>query len=190
MCHFYEDPRDLVDAVVPYFLTGLERKERCIWLGSPPLGTDSIKIEVSKRPTLDRAVESGQLLVVDAAEWYRELDAEALIKRWFDEEELALSNGYCALRIAGNTGFLPRDGWNSFIEFERKFHSRIRNRRIVACCSYHSLRCEPVDVLEVVRCHDAALDRSDEAWDLSLSAASAGSWAQMPKQPAMGASRG
>jgi len=36
-CHFYETRQDLLDTFVPYFKAGLENKEFCLWVISPPL---------------------------------------------------------------------------------------------------------------------------------------------------------
>jgi hypothetical protein len=106
-------------------------------------------------------------------EWYGDpaaLKAEEIIARCIDEEERALADGFSGLRITGNTSFVPRETWGGLMEFEKKFHQRIRNRRIVACCSYHAHQCQPVDVLEVASRHDAALERPDQHWHVYMHA--------------------
>jgi hypothetical protein len=36
-CQFYESPQDLLDILVPYFKSGLQHKEFCLWVISAPL---------------------------------------------------------------------------------------------------------------------------------------------------------
>ncbi|MFY9618835.1 MAG: MEDS domain-containing protein [Pyrinomonadaceae bacterium] len=45
-CHFYETKQDLLDTLVPYFKTGLENNECCLWVVSD---TDLITVEEAKR---------------------------------------------------------------------------------------------------------------------------------------------
>src|ERR1700704_5506931 len=41
-CHFYETKEDLLATLVPYFKTGLENDEFCLWVISEPLtGADA-----------------------------------------------------------------------------------------------------------------------------------------------------
>jgi hypothetical protein len=171
ICHFYPTRQDLVDGLVPYFEAGIDNNERCIWVTSSPLPAQDALIEISKSEKLMRAVTSGQLRVFDAIEWYGEpetFDAEQVIQHWLEEEQRALADGFQGLRITGNTSFVPRSRWYQLIEYERNLHDRIRNRRIIACCSYLREQCGAVEVLEVTRCHHGSLDRTDDHWDLFL----------------------
>jgi hypothetical protein len=171
MCHFFPTRQELVDGLVPYFEAGIDNNERCIWLTASPLPAQDALIEISKSEKLMRAVTSGQLRVLDAVDWYGDpeaLNAEQGIQRWLEEEQTALADGFQGLRITGNTSFVPRASWNRLMEYERKLHDRIRDRRIIACCSYLREQCGSVEVLEVVRCHHGSLDRTDDHWDLFL----------------------
>ena len=171
MCHFYPKRQELIDGLVPYFEAGIDNNEYCIWVASSPLPAQDALIEISKSAKLMQATTSGQLRVFDAIEWYGKpetLDAEATIKRLLDEEQSALADGYQGLRVTGNASFIPRGNWAQLIEFERKLHDRIKDRRIIACCSYSREQCGSVEVMEVVRCHHGSLDRTDDHWDLFL----------------------
>lgn len=35
-CHFYETREDLLDTLIPYFKTGLENNEFCLWVVFAP----------------------------------------------------------------------------------------------------------------------------------------------------------
>lgn len=171
MCHFFPTRQELIDGLVPYFEAGIDNNERCIWVTSSPLPAQDAFIEASKSEKLMRAVTSRQLRIFDAVEWYGEpetLNADQVVQRWLDEERSALADGFQGLRIARNTSFVPRASWNQLIEYERKLHGRLKDRRIIACCSYLREQCGPVEILDVVRCHHGSLDRTDDHWDLFL----------------------
>ncbi len=171
MCHFYPTRQELIDGLVPYFEAGIDHSERCIWVTSNPLPAQDALIEISKSGKLMRALTSGQLRVFGAVDWYGEpqaFDAERVIQSWFDEEKSALADGFQGLRVTGNKSFMPQASWDQLIEYENKLHDRIKDHRIIACCSYLREQCGPVEVLEVVRCHHGSLDRTGDHWDLFL----------------------
>jgi two-component system, sensor histidine kinase PdtaS len=170
MCQFYVSQDDLMDGLTPYFLAGVANNERCIWITAAPLPASEVKIQVGRsRPALARALQSGQLTIVDATEWHgppNSLDADQVIQRWLAEEEQSIADGYEGLRITGNASFVSREDWSSFMEYEEKLHQHVADRRIVVCCSYHRQRCKPVDIFEIVHRHHGALDRTDDHWEV------------------------
>jgi hypothetical protein len=171
MCHFFPGRQELIDGLVPYFEAGIDNNEQCIWGTSSPLPAQDALIEISKSEKLMRAVASRQLRVFDALEWYGEpetFDADRVIQYWLEKEQSALADGFQGLRITGNTSFVTRATWNQLLEYERKLHGRIKDRRIIACCSYLREQCGSVEVLEVVRCHHGSLDRTDDHWNIYL----------------------
>jgi MEDS: MEthanogen/methylotroph, DcmR Sensory domain len=42
-CQFYQTREDLIDILVPYFKTGLENNEFCMWVTSQPLEVEEAK---------------------------------------------------------------------------------------------------------------------------------------------------
>jgi hypothetical protein len=169
MCHFYPSRQELLDGLIPYYQAGLQSKERCLWIASAPLPAVEIRTEVAKLSEMASALETGQLQILDAIEWHGgpgSSSAEGMIQRWIQEEERALASGFEGLRITGNTSFVPRHHWDRLMEYERLLHGSLHGRRIIACCSYARQDCRPVDVLEVVHHHDAALNRSEGRWDV------------------------
>jgi hypothetical protein len=94
------------------------------------------------------------------------LDPDKIVARWFTEEEDALAKGHTGLRITGNTSFVPPQAWSGLMDYEKLLHGRLRDRRIVTCCSYSRQKCDPVGVLEVIQRHHAALDCTDDRWQV------------------------
>ncbi len=42
-CQFYKTKEDLIDVLVPYFKSGLENNEFCMWVTSEPLSAEEAK---------------------------------------------------------------------------------------------------------------------------------------------------
>src|SRR5438270_12564332 len=72
-CTFYETKQDLLDILVPYFKTGLESKEFCLWIIS---NSELITIEEAKAALeeavadLDRHLAEGRIEIVSHDQWF------------------------------------------------------------------------------------------------------------------------
>jgi len=65
-CQFYRTKEDLIDILVPYFKTGLENNEFCMWITSTPLKVKEAKAalgEVVK--DLEERISKGQIEILD-----------------------------------------------------------------------------------------------------------------------------
>src|SRR3974390_528531 len=61
-CQFYDDKQDLIDILVPYFKTGLENNEMCVWVTSEPLRAEEAKAALaSEVEGLEQHIRNGQL---------------------------------------------------------------------------------------------------------------------------------
>lgn len=50
-CQFYQTKEDLTDILVPYFKTGLESNEFCMWITSKPVTVEEAKGAIKKGST-------------------------------------------------------------------------------------------------------------------------------------------
>src|SRR3981081_1670870 len=72
-CYFYETKQDLLDILVPYFKTGLESKEFCLWIIS---NSELITVEEAKGALgravsdLDRYLAEGSIELVSHDQWF------------------------------------------------------------------------------------------------------------------------
>ena len=72
-CYFYETKQDLLDILIPYFKTGLENKEFCLWVIS---NSELLTVEEATSalrnalPDLDRYVAERSIEVVGHEEWF------------------------------------------------------------------------------------------------------------------------
>jgi signal transduction histidine kinase/CheY-like chemotaxis protein len=169
-CQFYRDEADLAETLIPFFKTGLETNEACLWITSGSLtaekGTALLRAAVSD---LDRRIEAGQIDIVPIDHWYTPgdlFDSEAVLAGWVERERLARERGFEGLRLSGDTIWVQRSGWNNFMDYERKVNGAFRSLKLVALCTYCSETCSASDVIDVCSHHEFALARRDGAWEL------------------------
>lgn len=168
-CHFYRNRDDLVDSLVPFFKSGLEGGEACLWITSEPFRAEDARAVLKQAvPDLDQRREAGQIQIIDYEEWYTrsgETDAEAVLAGWVSRAGRALEQGFAGLRLTGNTYWLEKKDWSGFVEYERRVNETFRHHRIIGLCSYCLSRCNQDEVLDVIRNHDFTLARRDGEWE-------------------------
>jgi signal transduction histidine kinase len=174
-CQFYGEREDLVDSLVPFFKAGLTANEKCLWVTCEPLQAHEARTALRQAvPDLDARLASGQLEVIDHADWYTRTgksDAAGTLRGWVEREERALSDGFAGLRLTGNTYWVERSDWNGFVDYEERVSSTFAGHRIIGLCSYCLGRCQPHDILDVVANHHFALTRRRGEWQVLESAA-------------------
>lgn len=169
-CQFYEDRKDLAEALVPFFKAGLDNNEKCLWVTSEPFGRedarDSLRAAV---PDLEQREKRGQIEIIDFQNWYLRsghLDTDETVDQWLSRARAAVDEGYGGLRLTGNTFWLECDGFDEFADYESKVNAHFSSQPILALCSYCLGRCRPSDVLEVVRNHQFAISRRRGSWEV------------------------
>jgi hypothetical protein len=171
MCQFCSSREDLVDSLGPYLAAGLGNDERCLWIASSSFPAEDVATKIAKSPELNHGLASGQLRILDAVDWYGKpgsLTAEEFLQRCLQHEEQALADGHQGLRIAGDMSSVRRTEWDWLMECEKLLHDLLQSRRIVMCCSYSSEDCQPVEILDALRCHHAALERTGPLWQVFM----------------------
>jgi signal transduction histidine kinase/CheY-like chemotaxis protein len=167
-CHLYETKQDLVDLLVPYFKAGLANHEVCVWITSSSLPAEEARalLEV-QTPELQRYVDSGQFQIIDYANWYVRdgvLSLDEVLKAWDEKEREALAKGFKGLRVTGDTCWLNHQDWSSFQAYEGVVNDVIRDRKILAVCSYPLQRCGGSQIMEIIFNHQYALLRRNGRW--------------------------
>jgi signal transduction histidine kinase len=174
-CHFFSTREDLVDTLVPYFKSGLDNNEACLWVTSEPLAAADARAALGAVvPDLEERERRGQLQIIDHHDWYlraNKTDARSVLAGWVERQEASLRQGFRGLRLTGNTHWLRRDDWAAFVDYESLVNQAFRNYRIVALCSYCFERCTSQDVLDVVKNHQFAVARRQGTWEVIESAA-------------------
>ncbi|HZD60197.1 MAG TPA: MEDS domain-containing protein [Anaerolineae bacterium] len=169
-CQFYKTKKDLVDILVPYFKSGLENNEFCMWVTSAPLdGKEAEKALRKAVPDLDRYKGSGQIEIIPYTEWYVKdgaFSSQRVLNGWVDKLNQALAKGYDGLRLTGNTFWLEEANWQDFTNYEAEVDSVIGNYHMIAMCTYSLEKCSATEVVDVVRNHEFALIKYEGRWEI------------------------
>lgn len=169
-CQFYQNKEDLKDILVPYFAEGLRNNEFCMWITSLPLEVKEAKEALEKAvPDLDDCLKKGQIEILSHTDWYvidGEFEADKVLEGWVKKEKKALSRGFAGLRLSGNTFWIERNGWKSFVDYEAKINEVIGFHKMIALCTYSLQRCTGTHVVDVVKNHAGTLIRKGEIWYL------------------------
>ncbi len=173
-CHFFRDAQDLSETLVPYFKTGLEANQACIWITAAPFTkADAL---ANLRPyfgDLETRQAAGQLAIFDHDEWYarsKDQSTNEVIRGWIAAKNRALQSGFEGLRVSGNSAFIRNEDWDNFNAYEAAVREAFTDQQIIALCSYQEARWGADAVLDVVNTHDFALARRRGAWQLIESA--------------------
>jgi signal transduction histidine kinase len=170
VCHYYHTKEDLIDIVVPYFKTGLENHELCVWITSDPLCAQEAEEALAKSVSgLEEHVRSGQIEIVSAGEWYLKdvaFDPRRVLKGWISKHNKAIDNGYEGIRVTGNTLWLEKKLWRDFMDYEKELNETIRQYRAIVLCSYCLRDCEISEVIQVSNNHQYTLIKNEGKWEL------------------------
>ena len=168
-CQFYQTTEDLIDILVPYFKTGLENNEFCMWVTSQPLEVEEAKEALRKVvPDIDVYLKKGQLEIISYSHWYVKegaFDSDRVLNGWVEKLNKALANGYDGLRLTGNTFWLEKEDWNDFIDYEKEVDRVLGNYQMIALCTYNLDRCNATEIIDVVINHQFALIKKNGKWE-------------------------
>ncbi len=106
VCQFYDGREDLADYLVPYFKTGLEHDEYCLWVTADPLSVEDAQTLLRAAvPDLDTHAGRGQIEFVDYRNWYLDgdrLDPDRALAGWGECEQRALRRGSREPAVVGH----------------------------------------------------------------------------------------
>ncbi len=169
-CQFYQNKKDLINILVPYFKAGLKNNEFCMWVTSEPLNEKEARQAMGKSlPDFNRYLEKGQIKIIPYSQWYVEegsFSSRRVLRGWVDELKQALSKGYDGLRLSGNTFWLEKRDWKSFTGYEEEMSKVIGKYRMLAICTYSLDKCGASEIMDVVSNHQFPLIRKAGKWRL------------------------
>ncbi len=169
-CQFYQNRRDLLDILVPYFRAGLEANEYCMWICSEPLGVDEARQALRKAvPGFARYVRRGQIDILPHTEWYLrrgKFGSGRVLKGWIARLDAALARGFDGLRLSGNTFWLEEKDWKAFADYEKEVNGVISRYPMMALCTYSLDKCGAREIIDVINNHQQALLRREGKWTL------------------------
>ncbi|MBI2091586.1 MAG: MEDS domain-containing protein [Deltaproteobacteria bacterium] len=163
-CQFYKTKED------PYFKSGLDNNEFCMWVTSDPLNTDEARSELKKSvKNLQGFTDKGQLEIIPYSEWYIQngrFESRRVLNGWVDKLNKASAKGFEGLRLTGNTLWLEKKDWRDFTDYEEAVNSVIGKYRMIALCTYSLERCGASEIIDVVNNHQFAIIKRDREWEI------------------------
>jgi PAS domain S-box-containing protein len=169
-CVFYETKKDLLDVLVPYFNAGLKNNEFCLWVISPPLTVEEARCALEQEVSdLNRHLAKGSLEIRVHDEWYLhngQCDPQRVIQSWNEKLNQASAAGYAGLRASGDGGWIQKDDWMVFREYEERLDPLISDKRRILLCTY-PLTTSPGDQIFDAGCiHQMAIARRHGNWEM------------------------
>jgi signal transduction histidine kinase len=174
-CLFYETKDDLLDTLISYCKSGLERDEYCLWVVAEPFSigeaTEALKRAV---PTLDRYVADSRLEIASARDFFLPggtFDGKRLTAAWHEKLTEVSARGYPGIRVTGDTTWLSKKDWAHFCDYEDGLNEVIGNQPLAVLCTYPLAGCGAPQILDVVRTHQFVLARRYGNWEVVETAA-------------------
>lgn len=169
-CNFYETQQDMLDILIPFFKTGLEHHEYCVYITEADLSVEHAEASLKTGiPDIRRLIEEKKIEIITHKEWYLKkgcFDAAEVFESWDAKLQLAMNTGFDGLRINGNAAWLERNIWDTFIEYESGLNQYIKDKKIIVMCTYPLVKCLASDVLDVARAHNSAIAKRKGNWEI------------------------
>jgi PAS domain S-box-containing protein len=173
-CVFYETKEDLLDVLVPYFIAGLSANELCIWVVPPTLTTEeansALRRSVSSR---DLEFAERQLEIYSHDEWYLDdarFNAAHVLNRWNEKLNQASAAGYAGLRASGDGGWVRKNEWIAFREYEEQLDQLISGKDRILLCTY-PLNTSPGNyIYDAAVIHEVGVGRRQGRWQTAETA--------------------
>jgi len=169
---FYETKEDLLDTIVPYCRTGLERNESCLWFVAEPYLTVAEAWQALRDAVdgVERYQADGSIEIASANDWFAGrgavFDGDQVAAAWYEKLASVSSRGQAGLRITGDAGWVDRKNWEALIKWEDRINDVIRDQPAVVVCSYPLAASGVPEILDAVRTHQFAFVRRRGSWEI------------------------
>ncbi|MBS1529501.1 MAG: MEDS domain-containing protein [Bacteroidetes bacterium] len=169
-CHFYQTEEDLLSIQVPFFKTGLENNEYCIWVTSGQTTVEKAKNALKEVvPDLDKYYKHKSIEILSHHDWYLingQFVLDNVIRSMLGRLQIALENGFAGLRLNGDEAWMDQRTSHDFMEYERFLNPAIAEKRLIISCSYQLSKCTATDVLDVALLHESAVSKRKGRWEI------------------------
>jgi PAS domain S-box-containing protein len=171
-CCFYDTKEDLLDILIPYFKTGLENNEFCLWvISNSELVTvdEALAALRSAVPDLDRYLAEGSLEIVGHDDWFLRdgaLNLHQVANQFKEKLEEVLARGYVGMRINGSPAWLQLNNAKELPQFEEELDQLFSHLPILASCTYPLSTMGGDEVFDTVHTHQFAIARRRGGWEV------------------------
>jgi PAS domain S-box-containing protein len=157
-CSIYESPQEHYAVAIPFIRIGLDRGEKCIYIADDGTVGDVRQAMESEGIDVDRATASKALVLATKEQAYLEhgsFDPDWMFTFWKKATQLAMSEGFSALRATGETEWVLRGGrgLERWMEYESRLTHTLSESNCSALCQYNRRLFPPELILDVIRTH-------------------------------------
>jgi PAS domain S-box-containing protein len=157
-CSIYESPQEHYAVAIPFIRIGLERGEKCIYIADDGAVGDVRQAMQSEGIDVDRAIASKALVLATKDQTYLEhgsFHPDWMFTFWKETTQLALSEGFSAVRATGETEWVLRGarGLERWMEYESRLTHTLSVSNCSALCQYNRRLFPPEVILDVIRTH-------------------------------------
>ena len=157
-CSIYESPQEHYAVAIPFIRIGLDRGEKCIYIADDDTVGDVRQAMESEGIDVDRAIASKALVLATKEQAYLEhgsFHPDWMFTFWREATQLAMSEGFSALRATGETEWVLRGGrgLERWMEYESRLTHTLSESNCSALCQYNRRLFPPELILDVIRTH-------------------------------------
>jgi transcriptional regulator with PAS, ATPase and Fis domain len=158
LCSIYESQREHFAVAISFIRIGLDRGEKCVYIAGDGTLGDVREALQAEGIDVDRAVASNSLVSTtkeQACLKRGSFDLDWMFSFWKEATELAMSEGFSALRAIDETEWVLRDtlGLERWMEYESRLTHSLSQSNCVALCQYNRRLFPPELILDVIRTH-------------------------------------
>jgi PAS domain S-box-containing protein len=166
-CSIYENPQEHYAVAIPFIRIGLERGEKCIYIADDGTVGNVLEAMQSDGIDVDHALSSNALVMVTKEQAYLEQGSfhpDWMSTFWKEATQLAISEGFTALRATGETEWVQKWLLRECLELERwmEYESRLTHtvaeNNCSALCQYNRRLFPPELILDVIRTHPIVIN--------------------------------
>lgn len=174
-CLFYETKEDLLDVLVTFCKSGLEKGEYCLWIVAEPLTIEEATFALKEAvPDLDHHLADARVEIVSARDVF--LHGGKLDSKWATDAiytKLAGVSARChaGIRVTGDTSWVTKEDWTHYCQIEEGINEVIGDQRLVVLCTFPLVACGAFEILDTVRAHQFVVVRRHGVWEIVESAA-------------------
>ena len=171
-CTFYDTTQDLLDILIPFFQTGLQQGEFCLWIIS---NSDLITLPEAMHalraanPDIERHLSEGKIELVDHDDWFVEggaFNLHSVVRRFGEKLIQASSKGFVGMRVNGSPAWLHPKQDQELVAFEKEADKLYAGSRIIASCTYPIPGSTVAELLDVALAHRFAIVRRRGTWEV------------------------
>jgi PAS domain S-box-containing protein len=157
-CSIYESPQEHYAVAIPFIQIGLDRGEKCIYIADDGTVGDVRQAMQSEGIDVDRATASKALVLATKEQAYLEhgsFHPDWMFSFWKEATQLAMREGFSALRATGETEWVLRGGrgLERWMEYESRLTHTLSESNCSALCQYNRRLFPPELILDVIRTH-------------------------------------